>query len=351
MQRSQAQASNQRTPRKLPTCVVTLALLGAARCSSTPDLRSEFSQQLDQSATLIESDRLAEAHTAVTQLMSSIRDAGDDRYDLQMTICHALMVELHSAATDRTGFMKQPGAFEFNPLLESGNNEQVSPTAHRLAAVFHGWHLASGANRVTAGSDPNADVATVPANCERFADPSYAKNYVGLIVASSLAELGFRDQARQSLVGLPHPEYGQLFDPKTYEGSTSRDAMLPDVAVLNMLDQYNLPAHCRWYILATCHDIFRTRFDDLKRSTDPTHAYRFGCLAALGELEVDDQNFQVHNGYTLLPEWRDDFYTWVEDLGESTGSFQDGPDVMARGVVGSLDTGKPALQFTWTPQH
>lgn len=335
----------------LKTCAAAMPLVWVASCSSASDLRPQFAERLAQSADLIEADKLAQAHTEIASLMASIKGADSRVYDVQFMICHALMVELHGAATEGTGFMRQPGSVNFNPLLESGDNQQVSPTAHRLAAIFHGWHLAAEVNKMPAGVDPNADVATVPGNCAQFTDPSHAKNYVGLIVAASLAELGFRDQARVSLMGLPHPEFGQLFDPKSYERSSGQGGVLPDVAVLKMLDEYDLPVHSRWYVLATCHDIFKTRFDDLKRTTDPTAAYRFGCLAALGELELDDQDFQIHSGYTLLPSWRDDFYTWVEDLAMETGTFQDGPDVMGRGVVGSLDTGRPALEFTWTPQR
>ncbi|MEM8710216.1 MAG: hypothetical protein AAGG01_04635 [Planctomycetota bacterium] len=328
-----------------------LALFG---CSTPPDLRATFAQRLAAVNAEVEQENLVQANADLVELIQEITAAQDPRYASQRMLCDALLVRLHASATEESGFLLQPGAFEFDATALQSEQEVVSPTAHRLAAIFHAWHLSEKASQAEEAETPwtarDGDIEVIPSSLSPFLDQSHVSGYVSLMVCASLAELGFQEQAKSMLVKFNDSEGGRLFDPQRFEGLRSAGAERPEEAALTALDRYELSPEQRWHIIHTAHELFRARFDRMKGAVDPTLAYRFGCLAALGELVRDEADeYDVHSGATLDLAVRDRFYAWVEELRQEYGTFVSGDTSMGPGVVESTDSGEPAIRFAWTP--
>lgn len=331
-----------------------LTLLGLGACSSPQDLRATFAQRLAAIHVEVEQEDLAQANTDLVELIQEIDAAQDSRYAPQRMLCDALLVRLHAGATEYSGFLLQPGAFEFDPTALQGEQDVVSPTAHRLAAIFHAWHLsaraAEGSSMESGWVERDGDVDVVPSQLAPFLDQDHVNGYVSLMVCASLAELGFQEQAKSMLLKFDDPEGGRLFEPERFEGLRRDRATRPEEVALAALDRYELSPEQRWHVLNAAHELFRARFDRMKGAVDPTLAYRFGCLVALGELVRDDADeYDVHSEETLDSAVRDRFYAWIEELRGSYGTFVSGDTAMGPGVVESTDSGEPAIRFVWTP--
>lgn len=326
-----------RTTHRTAPCALALAAALAA-CSSTKDYTAEYSERLGEAHSGIERGDLSAAHATTVALIGDLEGRGVDDYRAQRALADALMVELHASADEGSAFLKEPG--ERRSSIYGGNDGEdgvPSTTAHRLAAVFHAWHLLQRSESLNSVQD---GTGIAPAGLQHFFERRHSANYAWLVAAASLSELGFEGEAASVLEQIDHPTLGRAFgvsnDPSAHE------------TMIRILEEHDLPPNVQWHLLATAHRIQRDRFESTDRSSDPTLAYRLGCLTALGRLEaVPGTNFQAHSGDVVDQEWTDEFHRWVRSLEDKGGFYSSARTPFRDGVTVCTSSGEPAVDFTW----
>ncbi|MEM6672527.1 MAG: hypothetical protein AAF726_06760 [Planctomycetota bacterium] len=320
--------------------LLCLAALGFVGCASTPDYTAEYGERLAASKSALDAGKVAEAHDRTIELIDVIEERGLEGYELQRSLADALLVAIHSSATDRSGFLREPASRK--GIYGGSSDSVVSPTGHSIAAVFHAWHLLDGAPRLEATTVAEAESRAIPADFQPLFNPRAATNFAWLHIAGSFAQLGFEDRAREILEEIEDPERGAVF------ANTGPKADLEMVAFMNA---NRLPEDLRWHLFALGHEIHRQRYEDNDGRGNPTLAYRLGCLAAFGPLVPVEgsPSLTEHSGQVEDPEWKDSFYGWLEsEEVVSKGQFLSSQGTpMANGVSRCPFSGEPAIEFQW----
>ncbi|MEM6572441.1 MAG: hypothetical protein AAF957_28755 [Planctomycetota bacterium] len=319
----------------------TLALLSLAACSSTPDYTEEYGRRLTESHEALRGGALLDAHTSTIELIDDMDERGVESYEVQRALADALMVHIHASAVTTNGFLTEPERFSFELSSTGSSGQVVSETAHRVAAIFHAWHLLAREQVLANAATPPENPAVAPGRLEGLLGGANTTNYATLILAGSYAQLGFDERSQELLRAFEHPEKGRLFT------STDLDA---DNDMVEVMDEYGLPQHLQWHLFAMGHELLKRRFVESGRATDPTLAYRLGCRAAFGPLEAASEGRPpTHTGEVVDPGFRDEFYAWAKELEEDgLGTFESiEGTALETGVTFCRDSGEPAIEFTW----
>ncbi|MEM6675887.1 MAG: hypothetical protein AAF726_23765, partial [Planctomycetota bacterium] len=280
------------------------ALLSLAACSSTPDYTAEYGQRLMDSTEKVRSGALLDAHAMTVELIDDMDERGVESYGVQRALADALMVHIHASAVESNGFLTEPERFRFELSATGASGQVVSETAHRVAAIFHAWHLLAREEVLAGATTPPEDPAVAPGRLVELLGGTNTTNYATLILAGCYAQLGFDERSQELLRAFEHPEKGRLFT------STDLDA---DNDMARVMEEYGLPQHLQWHLFAMGHELLKRRFVESGRATDPTLAYRLGCRAAFGPLEsAEEGRAPVHTGEVVDPAFRDGFYAWVK---------------------------------------
>lgn len=332
------------TQRTLKAATIVLASLVAA-CSSSQDYRAQYAGDLAVTSQAIDAGRLAEANSRALTLITTINENGVDGYEAQRALVDGLLVRLHAEANGANCFLSEPNGgkvlVNVGPASSggSGSNGQDSPTAHRLAAIFHAGHLLEGSAVLQAAA---ADDMAAPDELRAFLDPGHAGSYAWLVTIASLAELGFTDKAIELLKQIEHPENGAVF--------RETDDLAADQRMLATLQDYGLPTHLQWQIVVVAHEIQKQRFESLQRKGNPTLAYRLGCIAAFGRLApIEGTEYMEHDGNGLDDNWSTGFQRWVGELSEEGVFLSSTGTPFGGGVTACRSSGEPVMDFLWNP--
>lgn len=337
--------------RILHRTLAPVALLGVALtgCSSTPDYTSEYNDDLSACIRSIDEGELERAHTTVIDLIVKISSNGPEGYEAQRALADAILVGLHASATADNAFLMEPAEFG---LTDSNRSSQLysakksadqtgSPTAHRLAAVFHAWHLLDRAKDL---GDETSNEGLAPDELDPFlTSERHAANYAWLVAAGSLAELGFWTQAASVLAQFEDPAQGHAFAPDgdPAEGVTS---------AVELVQRFDLPGAVERHVYAAAHILQRHRHEAGGAHADPSLAWRFGCLAAYGRLRpIEGTSFMEHGVDPMGGAWAEDFEDWALSLEERGVFVSSAGTRFDRGVNACASSGEPAVEFTWMP--